>query len=53
MKAGDMVEDHEMGMKGLLLMKDLFYNKLWHIMYENGLRATAFENALEVISESR
>jgi hypothetical protein len=53
MKVGDFVMDHEMGMNGILLEADDFYPELWHIYYEDGEAATAFENALEVISESR
>jgi hypothetical protein len=52
-KVGDFVIDHEMGMCGILLEKDNFYPSLWHVYYETGYDATAFENALEVISESR
>ncbi len=51
MKVGVFVIDHEMGMCGILLEQDVFYTRLWHIYYESGYDATAFENALEVISD--
>ncbi len=52
MKVGDLVTDCELGMNGILLVKDDFYPNLWHVYYEDGYAATAFENALEVISET-
>jgi hypothetical protein len=52
-QVGDLVTDYELGMNGILLAKDNFYPKLWHVYYEDGCTSTAFENALEVINESR
>lgn len=51
MKKRDVVIDHEMGMIGILVRADDFYPQLWHVYYENGRLMTAYENALEVISE--
>ena len=53
MKVGDLVEDCELGLRGLVLYRDESYPTLWHVYYEDGHSATAFENALEVVSESR
>jgi len=48
-KIGVLVMDHEQGLRGILCKQDSFYTQLWHILYENGVKATAFANALEVV----
>ena len=54
MKVGDLVQDCELGMTGIILGQ--FPGSVigyFSILYEDGVIGEAFENALEVISESR
>lgn len=53
MKVGDLVMDYELGLRGIIVHADSYYPGLWHILFEDNVKATAFANALKVISESR